>query len=173
MGGWSILEAGCGEGNVSHFLKKKFPKAGVDAFDISEKVISQAKVDFPDIHFFTSDITKLKAEKKYDLTVCCEVLEHMEEPDKVLSILKETADTFLLSVPREPVWRILNMARGKYWKDLGNTPGHINHWSTRGFLSFLSANGLEIIEHRTPLPWTMVLCRKSESESSSQETSGA
>jgi hypothetical protein len=30
-------------------------------------------------------------------------------------------------VPREPIWRIGNMARGRYLGDLGNTPGHIQH----------------------------------------------
>ena len=166
MGGWSILEAGCGEGNVSAFLRKKFPKAEIDAFDISTKVIAQAKKDYSDIHFFTADIAKLEISKTFDLTVCCEVLEHMEKLGEVFSILKRTSDTFLLSVPREPIWRVLNMARGKYWKDLGNTPGHINHWSTKAFLSFLTENGLEIVDYRTPLPWTMVLCRKIDSEKS-------
>ena len=45
----------------------------------------------------------------------------------------------LVSVPREPVWRMVNMARGAYWKDLGNTPGHVNHWSKRSFTRMLSA----------------------------------
>jgi len=61
-------------------------------------------------------------------------------------------------VPREPIWRILNMARGKYWRALGNTPGHLQHWSRSGILGLL-AEHFEIVEVRTPLPWTMVLCR--------------
>ncbi len=40
----------------------------------------------------------------------------------------------LVSVPREPLWRALNMARGAYWRELGNTPGHLNHWSRRSFV---------------------------------------
>jgi hypothetical protein len=40
----------------------------------------------------------------------------------------------LVSVPREPLWRMLNMARGAYWPALGNTPGHLNHWSRRSFV---------------------------------------
>ena len=40
--------------------------------------------------------------------------------------------------PREPLWRGLNIARGAYLKDLGNTPGHLNHWSKRGFVALLS-----------------------------------
>ena len=30
------------------------------------------------------------------------------------------------------------MARGAYLKDLGNTPGHLNHWSKRAFVELLS-----------------------------------
>ena len=45
----------------------------------------------------------------------------------------------LVCVPREPLWRGLNMARGAYLKDLGNTPGHLNHWSKRSFVALLVA----------------------------------
>jgi hypothetical protein len=64
----------------------------------------------------------------------------------------------LVSVPREPLWRALNMARGAYWSALGNTPGHLNHWSRRSFLELLSHHG-EVVEVRSPFPWTMVLVR--------------
>ena len=46
----------------------------------------------------------------------------------------------LLSVPKEPIWRICNMARGKYWKDLGNTPGHIQHWTKKKFCRMVVNN---------------------------------
>ena len=44
------------------------------------------------------------------------------------------------------------------WKDFGNTPGHINHWSKRSFVSMLSRYGT-VDEVRSPFPWTMVLVR--------------
>ncbi len=47
----------------------------------------------------------------------------------------------LVSVPREPLWRGLNMARGAYIKDLGNTPGHLNHWSRKAFVELLGRHG--------------------------------
>jgi hypothetical protein len=50
------------------------------------------------------------------------------------------------------------MARGAYLRELGNTPGHVNHWSKRGFVAFLSTVG-EPVEVRSPFPWTMVLVR--------------
>jgi hypothetical protein len=64
----------------------------------------------------------------------------------------------LVSVPREPLWRALNVARGAYVRELGNTPGHLNHWSRGGFESLVARFG-EVIETRAPFPWTMVLAR--------------
>jgi hypothetical protein len=63
----------------------------------------------------------------------------------------------LVSVPREPLWRALNLARGAYVADLGNTPGHVNHWSRRAFERLLAGYGK--VEIRTPFPWTMALVR--------------
>jgi hypothetical protein len=53
---------------------------------------------------------------------------------------------------------VLNLARGKYLKDMGNTPGHLQHWSRRSFLRLVSSYA-EVVKVLTPLPWTVVLCR--------------
>ena len=64
----------------------------------------------------------------------------------------------LVSVPHEPLWRAVNMARGAYWRQLGNTPGHVNHFSKRAIVSLCARHG-DVIETRSPFPWTMVLVR--------------
>lgn len=64
----------------------------------------------------------------------------------------------IVSVPREPMWRILNVARGPYLRDPGNTPGHVQHWSTRHCLEILQRK-VDVISVRTPLPWTLALCK--------------
>ena len=61
----------------------------------------------------------------------------------------------ILSVPNEPLWRVLNMPRGAYLPDLGNTPGHLQHWSRRAFVRFVSQE-LRIDRVRSTLPWTVV-----------------
>lgn len=91
--------------------------------------------------------------------VCCEILEHLTDPARALGILARLAQPHLIvSVPREPLWRMLNVARGRYWRVLGNTPGHLQHWSAASFLGLLEGR-VEVREVRTPLPWTMALCR--------------
>jgi hypothetical protein len=91
--------------------------------------------------------------------LCCEVLEHLGDPEGAVDVLAGLARPWLIaSVPREPLWRALNLARLSYIGDLGNTPGHLNHWSRRAFVRFLTRR-FEVVQVLSPLPWTMALCR--------------
>ena len=162
-GATDIHEIGCGEGNLSVALAKQ--KKMVCASDFSTKIIEIARVnaDFNkvDIKFKVASIYDLKPGVDCaELILCCEVLEHLEHPHKALSILAELAKPYVIvSVPREPIWRILNFARGKYISSLGNTPGHIQHWSKESFEEFLKFN-FTVVKILTPLPWLMALCKK-------------
>jgi len=99
------------------------------------------------------------AANEFDLATAVEVLEHVPDPVHTVSEMARCAERHLLvSVPREPLWRMLNMARGAYVSELGNTPGHLNHWSKRSFVRLLSGHG-EVVEVRSPFPWTMLLVR--------------
>ena len=113
-----------------------------------------------DVSFDARAVQELDPERDAaELIVCCEVLEHLPDPLAALEILAGLARPWLLvSVPREPLWRALNMARFAYVRSLGNTPGHVNHWSKQTFIAFL-ARRFEVVEVRAPLPWTMALCR--------------
>ncbi len=92
----------------------------------------------------------------FELVCALEVLEHLERPAAGLEELARVSSRALvLSVPREPLWRALNVASGRYVRALGNTPGHVNHWSRRDFVRFAGRAG-KIRRVRTPLPWTVV-----------------
>lgn len=158
----TVLDAGCGEGIIANFVKEKFNGIEhIEGFDIGEEVISKAQNSFPKIHFKTSSIYETLYESdSFDLVVCCEVLEHLKQPDRALEeICRISSNYVLLSVPNEPIWRISNMLRGKYLKDFGNTPGHINHWGKKSIIKLISNYG-EIQSIRTPFPWIMILLRK-------------
>ncbi|MBV6414194.1 MAG: methyltransferase domain-containing protein [Xanthomonadales bacterium] len=156
------VEIGCGEGELSIRLARAgFRMRG---FDIAQAAIVEARARAAAagvrIDFARAGIDEIEAALRAPLVVCCEVLEHLEEPLAGLDALARIADPWLLvSVPREPLWRVLNVCRGKYLANLGNTPGHVNHWSADGFLKLL-ATRFQIVAHRRPLPWTMALCRR-------------
>lgn len=159
----TIHEIGCGEGYwVLRWLSQGLAARGCD---FSERIISiaQENADASNLDssvFSARSIYDLDAvQDSADLIVCCEVLEHLEHPKEALGALqKVTAQHLILSVPREPLWCALNLARGKYITSWGNTPGHLQHWSKQGFIKFVSAY-FEVTEIRSPIPWTMVLCR--------------
>lgn len=161
-GAREIHEVGCGEGHLSSL----FAAAGlrVRGSDLSPAAIAEARrlvaAKGLTASFTVADLYALDpARDGAELVVCCEVLEHLPDPVRALAILKQLARPHLIvSVPREPLWRILNLARGRYWRDLGNTPGHLQHWSVLDFLDLLQEQ-VEVIELRTPLPWIMALCR--------------
>lgn len=156
------IEVGCGEGELSIRLAQAGYR--MQGFDIAEAAVAEARqraaqagVELP---FARASLDDLDQGLRTPLVVCCEVLEHLDRPNEGLDILWRLADPWLLvSVPREPLWRVLNVCRGRYLAALGNTPGHVNHWSARGFLAFLSRR-FEIVAQRRPLPWTMALCRR-------------
>jgi 2-polyprenyl-3-methyl-5-hydroxy-6-metoxy-1,4-benzoquinol methylase len=159
----TIHEIGCGEG----YWVLDWNQQGIEArgSDFSEKVIALAHENAKDrgispAIFAACSIYDIEPERdSADLIVCCEVLEHLEQPEAGLAALQRIAtDYVVLSVPREPIWCALNLARGKYLTSLGNTPGHIQHWSTKTFID-LVGHYFDIVEVKTPLPWTMLLCR--------------
>ena len=152
-----VLEVGCGEGKLAtHLIRNAPAPARYLATDVSLETVG-AGVD-PRIEFGAASIYELPfATDSFDLVVCCEVLEHLEHPAHGLAELSRVArERVLISTPWEPVWRAMNMARGKYLRELGNTPGHIQHF-TRRELQALAATYLDIHEQRTPLPWTAIL----------------
>ena len=157
----NIVELGAGEGQLIKIIKKEFPKSKIGGSDISEEMIKIATRNLKgkNVSLSTQDIHKLSYKpKSFDLIVCCEVLEHVDNPKKALAEIKRICrGKVLLSVPLEPLWRVLNMARGKYLTRLGNTPGHVNHFAPGKFKRLVEDSGFKILSIKYPLPWQMVL----------------
>jgi 2-polyprenyl-3-methyl-5-hydroxy-6-metoxy-1,4-benzoquinol methylase len=158
----SLLDVGCGEGVLVHAWAKRLGEARVVGIDLEEESIQAgwAERQAPNLEYRVMAASNLPfADGEFDLACAIEVLEHVPDPEHTVAEMARCASRHLLvSVPREPLWRMLNMARGAYWTALGNTPGHLNHWSRRSFVELLSRHGT-VREVRSPFPWTMLLVR--------------
>lgn len=160
-----VIELGCGEGYSTKRLHKMLPSnARFSASEYVGKLVPVAQKLNPKVKVIEESVYELThKDKTFDVVFLLEVLEHLDYPDKALEeigrVLKDDG-VLILGVPREPLWRMLNMARGKYLKDFGNTVGHLNHWSARGLEKFVEEHFGPVASRENPLPWTLVLARK-------------
>jgi ubiquinone/menaquinone biosynthesis C-methylase UbiE len=158
----SVLDVGCGEGVLTEQFAERVSGGQVVGVDLDDPQLREewGRRARPNLDFRSADASALPfTDGEYDLVCALEVLEHVPDPDRVLAEMVRVARRHVLvSVPREPVWRALNMLRGAYIRQLGNTPGHVNHWSKPSFLDFVNKHG-QIAAIRSPFPWTMLLVR--------------
>jgi ubiquinone/menaquinone biosynthesis C-methylase UbiE len=159
----SVLDVGCGEGVLTHQWALALGDKRIVGIDLDDPKLlaEQATRTAPNLEYRVMKAENMPfADDEFGLATAIEVLEHVPDPAHTISEMARVAKGghLLVSVPREPMWRGLNMARGAYIKDLGNTPGHLNHWSRKAFVEQLSRVGT-VEETRSPFPWTMLLVK--------------
>jgi 2-polyprenyl-3-methyl-5-hydroxy-6-metoxy-1,4-benzoquinol methylase len=155
----SVLDVGCGEGVVTERLAQRLAAAhvlGVDADDEGLRAEWRAR-SAPNLDFGSASAYDLEfADGSFDLVCGMEVLEHLEHPHDALAELRRVARrALLLSVPNEPAWRISHLLAGRNVRSLGDSPGHVNHWSKRAFVQLVSELGT--VRTETVFPWTLAL----------------
>lgn len=158
------LEVGCGPGFSTQRLNAFFSSGALEASEYRGDLVEEAKERNPGVKIIQESIYELqRAADSFDLVIALEVFEHLERPEDALRELHRVTKRYcLISVPNEPIWRILNICRLAYLKSLGNTPGHIQHWSPFSFRRFVEQY-FEVRALRLPLPWTVLLGEKNSS----------
>jgi ubiquinone/menaquinone biosynthesis C-methylase UbiE len=149
------LEVGCGEGVIADKLQRRFGE--VVALDLPDAGLRADWRGYDGPRFLHASAHELPFDDdQFDVVVAAEVLEHLPDPVKGLQEMARVGRRHLvLSVPREPIFRSCNLVAGRYVRDLGNTPGHLNHWSRRGFVRFVSQMA-EVRAVTSPFPWTTI-----------------
>lgn len=156
----TVFDAGCGEGYVfKHHLASRFDH--IYGADLDYERLAHTKSESPEYPIVCGNLHHIPLpDNAVDLVICLEVLEHVGDPALALQELHRVTRKYaILSVPNEPFWRIGNMARGAYWRDWGNTPEHINHWSIWGFKRFVGQH-FTILDTATPVTWSFILAEK-------------
>lgn len=66
-----ILELACGPGNVTRFLKDRFPESRIVALDLAPKMIEIARKALPDVDFRVMDVRAISEfQEKFDAVMC-------------------------------------------------------------------------------------------------------
>jgi len=159
----SVLDVGCGEGVLTDRIARLPGVRRVVGVDLADPTLAaqwaaRRRPGGPRFCAMRAEHLEF-GEREFELVAAIEVLEHLPNPELALAEMARVAsDWLLLSTPREPLWRALNVLRGAYVGTLGNTPGHLNHFSRRSLRALASRHG-EVVAVRSPPPWTMLLAR--------------
>lgn len=130
----TVLDVGCGPGEMLAALRDAFPDRAYTGMDLSEEVVAINAARFPEIEFRRGDIEDAGLGRRFDLVVCSEVLEHCADPARALANLRElTAGHLILTVPSGPVF------------PLDRSFGHHRHFEPRALAADVQAAGFEVI----------------------------
>ena len=154
----SVLEIGIGEGFLSGYLSEKLPTVRFVGVDSSEAALARLRRLFPQIETRVRDACNLSGlEGPFDLVLCAEVLEHLDEPARALDAIAALQPRrALLTVPHEPFFRLSNLASGANVARWGNDPEHIQQFGPRSFRRLLSGR-FDVLALETSYPWLLAL----------------
>jgi len=156
----TVLEIGVGEGFLSGSLLQRFPGVKLTGVDIKQDDLDLLRQKFPAIETQCASIYELEAlPTGYDVVICAEVLEHLEDPPRALRQIKARQPRHvLITVPHEPWFMLTNLAAGQNIRRFGNDIEHINHFSV-GSLRRLLETEFVLDEVTTSYPWILALGR--------------
>lgn len=136
----TILDVGCGMGlNVRH-LHQNFPSIRITGADLSQAILDVAHQYVganSAIDFIPLDLEKAALDQKFDLVLCNQVLEHIEDDVQALHHLAQmTGKYILITVP------------GGAYNSTSKLVGHYRHYSRSEICSKVTAAGFRIVSQR-------------------------
>lgn len=155
----NVLDVGCGEGFLLEKLKKNGIGKNLEGVEFLKTAIGIGKKIHPGITIKQGSIYSLPyRNSSFDVVLCTEVLEHLDDPEKAYKeILRVTKKYCLISVPNEPFFMLADLVRFKNVSRWGNDPDHRNHWTYFSFKKFLKKEKVKIIEYKAPIPLPLLI----------------
>lgn len=157
----NVLDFGCGEGFVLDELAARgVDLDGYEGLDLRADAVAEARSRWPGKQFTTANVFDPSFDdNRYDAVMALEVLEHLYEPTEALRrLVSLTSGTLILTVPHEPWFQLVNLARGRDLIRLGNHPEHVQHWNPSTFAEFVSQQA-EVISIRRSFPFIIATAR--------------
>jgi len=157
----TVLDAGCGEGFIMQRLRESLPDRQFTGVDLRDEAVEWARGLNPDCELRVGSVYSLPfPAAAFDATVCLEVLEHLDAPERALDeIARVTRRYLLVSTPWEPYFSLGNLLRLRNVRLRGRDPEHMNFWDKAEILRLIGSR-LTICDCAVSLPWVIVLAAK-------------
>lgn len=138
----SVCEIGCGAGGViSNFVQLYGKNILADGYDISPDAIAMAKSLNSNVNYYVQDLLEL--DKNYDIGLCVDVFEHVENYLSFLRLFKDKARYKVFRIPMD--MNVLNVVRQTPLLDVRMRVGHIHYFNKRIVLQALTECNYNIL----------------------------
>ena len=126
----NALDVGCGPGNSTAVLAKRFPNASVTGIDNSPNMIETAKKTYPDLNFALADVNAdLSALGKFDLVFSNACIQWVPDHGNLIPKLLDSIGSggyLAIQIPMNgdtPIHRLIRQtASSERWRDKFQTP---------------------------------------------------
>jgi SAM-dependent methyltransferase len=145
----SVLDVGCGAGNMAKAIKRERPDLEVFGVDVSRASIAAARRQPGGVDFRLGEGEKLPfADASLDAVTMFDVLEHFELPvralDEVARVLKP-GGVFHIALPLEDQpWTLYRLLTRRGWQAKVRQCGHLHFFSNDSFKTMAGAAGLPV-----------------------------
>ena len=139
-----VLDLGCADGLMLKKLCKDF-KISATGIELSKDLYERAVINCPDAKIINSDINEIdfSENEKFDLIICTAVIEHLEDPSKVVSKIFN-----LLSKKGITVWTVPD----PFWEKIATFVGHLEEEqhhhipNIKELKELANSNNLKVVE---------------------------
>ena len=132
-----ILDAGCGLGATINEIAQVFPGASFTGIDFSAGAIEWCKDALTEHRWFVADVSKPFSLGKFDLILCTEVIEHLDDPVTTIRNLLTQLDVdgnLLLTTPNGRIHQTEKFV------------GHLQHFNQNQLIEVVKSAGGRIVE---------------------------
>lgn len=145
--GETLLDIGCGEGTGIAYLTARTGVVGV-GIDISSVAVDMARSKGVDARVADVMASDFAPDRTYDTVLISEVLEHVAEPERVVTRVREhVGKRLILTFPNIAYLpHRLRLMFGSFPVQWGWHPGeHLRFWSLSDFTWWLDQLGYEVV----------------------------
>lgn len=142
----TILEVGCGTGDLIGRFPTDIPESNRFGVDISNKNIEFAKRKYPEINFCVGTIYNLifsKIKKDFDLIILSDILEHVKNDLELLIKSSEHAQFIVVNIPLEKCYSTRKRQYG-----VTDIAGHLRAYNLKDALSLINKADLKIVNSK-------------------------
>lgn len=147
-----VLDVGCASGWLLSEVAKNYPKAQCTGIDVYKKALDYGSKNYKNLKLIEADAHKLPfSEKSFDLIICTEVLEHVQDPKGVLQeikrVLKPGGVVIVEMDTNNLLFRLIwfgwTRFKGRVWKD-----SHLHQFNQKRIKKIIINSGLSLLKQK-------------------------